>query len=265
MIKLVTTDIDGTLVKDASPEIYPEMIEMIKYLRSQDVIVCIASGRQSSSIARMFKEVADDLIFIADNGAHIRCRGTDIHVARMDEEVVKELVEELRPLEGCEKIFEAPGLTYTESKNPEFINFLKKEYRVNLEQVDDVLKEGKDIIKVSIFNRPSIRKMGEEVLIPKWSDRLKAVMAGEDWVDFMDKSVDKGYALEFVQNFFHITPEETMVFGDNNNDIGMLKRAKESYAVSTAPEVVKQSANHICGSWMEKGVYQVLKEYFNFN
>ena len=71
MIKLVATDVDGTLVKDSSPEVYSEMIEMIKKLREQGIIFCIASGRQSTSIEKMFHEIKDDLIFLADNGAHV--------------------------------------------------------------------------------------------------------------------------------------------------------------------------------------------------
>ena len=265
MIKLVATDVDGTLVKDSSPEIYPEMIEMIKKLREKDIIVCIASGRQYSSIARMFGEIKDDLIFIAGNGAHIKCRGVDMNVVKMDRALAEELAAELRELRAqgeCDLIYEAPGLTYMESDNEEFIHIIKDLYRNDTLLVDDALKECQDIVKISAFKRPSIRKLGEERLVPEWKDRLKATMAGEDWVDFMDKSVDKGNALKTIQDFFHITPEETMVFGDNNNDIGMLDIAAESYAVETAPDAVKAHAAHICGSWKEKGVYQVLKEKF---
>ncbi len=263
MIKLVATDVDGTLVKDSYPEVYPEMIEMIKKLRAMDIIVCIASGRQYSSIARMFEEVAHDLIFIAGNGSHIKCRGVDMSVVKMDRGYAEELTRDLRAhKDECELIFEAPGLTYVESKDEEFIHILKNLYRNDTILVDDALEANQNIVKISAFHRPSIRKLGEEVLIPKWKDRLKATMAGEDWVDFMDKSVDKGNALKTIQDFFHITPEETMVFGDNNNDIGMLDIAAESYAVETAPDVVKAHAAHICGSWKEKGVYQVLKEKF---
>ncbi len=263
MIKLITSDVDGTLVKDSSPVIYPEMIDMVKKLRGQDIIFCIASGRQVSSVKKMFSEVADDLIIIADNGAHIQCRDKDIHVAKMNPDYIEELVTDLRAFDDCELLVEAPGLSYLESKNQEYIDFIKNQYRFDIKLVDDVLKEAKDIIKISIFRRPSIRKIGEEILIPKWKDKLKVTIAGEDWVDFMDTSVDKGNSLKFVQEFYGITPEETMVFGDNNNDIGMLKRAAESYAVSTAPDIVKASANHICPPWMEKGVYQVLKEKFD--
>ena len=265
MIKLIATDVDGTLVKDSSPEVYPEMIEMIRHIREKDIIFCIASGRQYCSIAKMFSEVAHDLIFIAGNGSHIKCRGTDMSVIKMNREYVEELTAELRSLRDkydYEIAYEGPGISLIESRNEDFIHIIRDNYRNEIRLVDDALKENVDITKISIFKRPSIRDLGENILIPEWEDRLRAVMAGEDWVDFMDKSVDKGNALKTIQDFFRISKKETMVFGDNGNDIGMLESAAESYAVETAPDEVKSHAAHICGSWMDKGVLRILESIY---
>lgn len=98
------------------------------------------------------------------------------------------------------------------------------------------------------------------MLIPQWGDKVKACMSGDEWVDFMDLSVDKGKALAFIQDYFHISKEETMAFGDNNNDIGMMRAAAESYAVENAREEVKTAAKHICPSYLEKGVYRIVKD-----
>ncbi len=50
-----------------------------------------------------------------------------------------------------------------------------------------------------------------------------------------------------------------MAFGDNENDIGMMKAAGESYAVENACSAVKEAAKYICPGYTEKGVYQVLR------
>ena len=84
-------------------------------------------------------------------------------------------------------------------------------------------------------------------------------MAGEEWVDFMDASVDKGNALRYLQNYLGISKEETMAFGDNNNDIGMMLAAGESYAVETAVKEVKEAAGNICPGYLDKGVYKIIK------
>lgn len=49
-----------------------------------------------------------------------------------------------------------------------------------------------------------------------------------------------------------------MAFGDNDNDIGMMLTAGESYAVDTATQAVKEAAGKICPGWREKGVYQMI-------
>ena len=54
--------------------------------------------------------------------------------------------------------------------------------------------------------------------------------------------------------------EETIAFGDNINDIGMLKNAVESYAVETASNEVKAHAKHIAPSYEKEGVIGILRQ-----
>ena len=75
----------------------------------------------------------------------------------------------------------------------------------------------------------------------------------------MDASVDKGNALRQLQQYLGIKKEETMAFGDNNNDIGMMLAAGESYAVETAVKEVKEAAGNICPGYLDKGVYKIIK------
>ena len=76
----------------------------------------------------------------------------------------------------------------------------------------------------------------------------------------MSKDVDKGNGLRVLCEHLGISREETIAFGDNDNDIGLLKAAGVSYAVETARESVKQIADYVCPSYAEKGVYQIIKK-----
>ena len=65
-------------------------------------------------------------------------------------------------------------------------------YHNSYRQVEDVLKEDVVILKIAAYHEGSIRELGERELIPEWKDRVQVCVAGEEWVDFMDRSVDKG-------------------------------------------------------------------------
>jgi len=265
MIKLVATDVDGTLVKDSSRDVYEEMLEAVENLCDQGIRFVVASGRQYASIRKMFARVSDRISFIAENGAHLIVNGQNLSVVPMQREYVEQIMADLRSLypRGCHVVASTPKGSYLESKDEAFIRLIRESYRNDVTLTGDILKEPEEIIKLAVYKKGGIRSIGESTLIPKWKDKVKTCMAGEEWVDFMDRSVDKGRALKMLQDVFEITPEQTMAFGDNNNDMGLMLAAGESYAVENAVAEVKETAKHLCPSYEYKGVYQVLKKVFD--
>lgn len=257
-IKLIATDIDGTLVKDSSPEIYPEMFDMIRGLTARGMRFVVSSGRSCRSIRHMFREVEAQIGYIAENGAHIHCNGEDLAVTGMGLRDREGIVKRIREFPDCEMSVSTPDGCYLESKNREFIDLIEHNYHNKVILVDDVLEAGDRIIKIAMYRRGSIRELADAI-IPEWQDRVKACMAGEEWIDFMDASVDKGNALKYLQSYFGVAREETMAFGDNLNDIGLLRAAGESYAVENARTEVKKNARYICPSYHERGVYHMLE------
>ena len=261
MIRLIATDIDGTLVKESTSKIYPELLQAIRSFTDRGNYFCVASGRQYYSIEHMFDKVSDRIIYLAENGAHVRYRDENILVKKMRREYVEGIMKQLRPYYWqCETVVSTVDGSLLETKNQEFLSFFEKGYRNKYRIVEDVLEEKTDILKIAIYQKDSIRDLGESTLIPAWQDKVKTCMAGEEWVDFMDASVDKGNALGVIQQYLGVSREETMAFGDNDNDIGLLQAAAESYAVENARETVKAQAKYICPSYQEKGVYQVIKQ-----
>lgn len=263
MIKLIASDVDGTLIKDSTPNLYPEMVETIKKLKEKGILFCAASGRQYESLRNVFRDIADDIAYIAENGAHIRYQNRNISVTPMKREHIEGIMDMLRPYYGeCETVISTANGSLVESKNKEFIDLLTFGYHNTFRLVEDVLKEKDEIIKVAVYRKDSIRDLGESLFIPAWSSKVKACMAGEEWVDFMDQSVDKGNGLKILEEHLGIRKEETMAFGDNNNDVGMMLAAGTSYAVDTAVDEVKRAAGNVCPGWREKGVYQIIHAKF---
>lgn len=264
MIKLIATDIDGTLVKESSKDVYEELLDAVDRLADQGVHFVVASGRQYASIYRMFEKVADRISIIAENGAHLVMDGRDFALTPMNRDYVERIMLDLRDYypHECFVVASTPKGCLLETENEEFIHLMRDYYRNEVQLTSDILNEQVPILKIAIYKKDGIRTIGERVLIPRWKDRVKVCMAGEEWVDFMDASVDKGNALRILQEALAVSRNETMAFGDNDNDIGLMMVAGESYAVENATGKVMNAAKYTCPSYAEKGVWQVLKREF---
>ncbi|MEM5781397.1 MAG: HAD-IIB family hydrolase, partial [Lawsonibacter sp.] len=69
MIRLIASDIDGTLLQNGATEIAPAIFREIDRLRTKGILFCPASGRQYHSLRRLFAPVADELAYVCENGA----------------------------------------------------------------------------------------------------------------------------------------------------------------------------------------------------
>ena len=68
MIKLIATDVDGTLVKDGTMTINPEYMTVIRKLTELGITFVVCSGRQYDSERKLFEPVKDLVYFVSDGG-----------------------------------------------------------------------------------------------------------------------------------------------------------------------------------------------------
>ena len=78
-------------------------------------------------------------------------------------------------------------------------------------------------------------------------------------MDCMAPGVNKGVAVKLLQESLGISPKETMVFGDQLNDMEMLSQAYYSYAVGNARPEVRAAARFQTDINVRDGVLKVLK------
>jgi len=64
-----------------------------------------------------------------------------------------------------------------------------------------------------------LEQLTKDCFRPKWENKVRLNLAGIQWLDCVPKEAGKGTAVAFLQGHLQITPEETCVFGDNENDI----------------------------------------------
>ena len=148
MIKLIATDIDGTLVADGTLDLNPEYYDVIKELKRRGTIVLAASGRQRASIEKVFTPVLDDISFISENGTCIHSKDYQ-YVDVIDPEIVRTYIEEARQFPGCEIAINKDNMTYME--NIGIYQHLVGDYGYRGDLVDDVLGNPEGVCKMSIF------------------------------------------------------------------------------------------------------------------
>lgn len=258
MMKLIASDIDGTLLVEGHDKLNPELFDVIMKLKEKGILFAAASGRQYHSVRRLFEPIANDMIFICENGSNVICRGYEMSSTVLNRQDAEDLIRYIRTLEGCCLTASTRGAMYVEDEEEHFLRLLTEGYHNEIQLVQDVLAEDIDIIKISIYKEGGIRDIAPEI-VDLWKGRFNTVVAGEPWIDFMDYQADKGNALKKIQDVLQIKKEETMAFGDNHNDLGMLKAAGESYAVANARTAVRQAAKHIADENIHDGVLKVLK------
>ena len=148
------------------------------------------------------------------------------------------------------------------TRSPEMVEFLESpKFNYKMALVDDLYNIDDEIIKISmiVLNGEDTVAMFRKVRAAL-DESLNLVTSGEGCMDTGIYGVNKGTAVEALQELWGITPEETMVFGDQYNDVDMFDRAHYSFAMAGAVEGVKKKARFIAGSNNEGGVVKAIRE-----
>lgn len=265
-IKLICSDVDGTLVPDGTSQLNTELYDIILQLKEKGIHFAAASGRQVISLEKLFAPVKDKIFYLAENGAYIGCYGRELFTRSMDEHDIKQMIREIHThMPECDIMLSGPRKAYTDSANPVFLKLLLEGYRYALEQVESLerLKTQEhpesNFIKLAVY-REDIPQEYLTFLRGRWGTKYKIITSGDMWIDIMDIHANKGLAVKELQESLSITPEETMVFGDQQNDIEMIRQAYYSYAVANALPETRAAARFITDSSTDDGVLKVLKE-----
>ena len=238
MLRLIASDIDGTLLQNEAQVLPTHLFDEICRLKKQGILFCPASGRQYHSLRQLFAPVADRIPFICENGAVVFGPGDPGPVLGktvMDRRLAVELCRGIMALPEVEVLISGANTSYLCPKRESFVSEVRDglgNSAVVVERPEDVPE---DIIKVSAYC-PGRLAETRIALVFRWERAFRAAVAGEDWLDFT--LADKGMGLGQLCKTLGIGFDEVMAFGDSYNDLPMLQKVGQSYLVtSAAPEL----------------------------
>ncbi|MCG9973344.1 HAD family hydrolase [Christiangramia crocea] len=239
MIKLIVTDVDGTLLND-NHELHPDFWKIEEHLTKKGILFSIASGRQFYNLESKFERIKDRTMFFAENGTYVSHKGKELYVNPIEKNAAVEFIEMGRKLEHTNLVLCGKESAYIETDDSEFFSEISKFYE-RLQVVDDLTKVEDTYLKVTLCNFNGV----EDNTFPhfvNYTDRFKVAIAAKVFIDITALDANKGNAIKGIQKELGISPEETLVFGDYLNDLEMMQVAKHSYAMKNAhPEIIQAS------------------------
>lgn len=238
MIKLIASDLDGTLLYGRDHTVSEEMFEMIREMKTQGILFAAASGRQYHSLKKLFAPVWEDMAFICENGAVVIYQDQLLAKEIIPREELMELIRVIDAEEGTELHVSGAFTSYVRPKSKEYLETIKK-----LGNQVTVVKEWEDIpepcVKVAWYEK------GADIsYMDRWNQRIqppaRVVTSGNDWLDILYPNSHKGVGIEVLQKHFGLKKEEIAAFGDTYNDLEMLRAVGYPVAMNSGAEAVKE-------------------------
>lgn len=263
MIKLIASDMDGTLLNPEG-KIPKDFFRIFEELEEKNIKFIVASGRPHKTLYEDFKPISDKLLYISDNGAVVSKGSNLLNVELIPKDIVKKVFELCSDIPNTQLVVCGLKSAYHLPCDNKILEEIDKYYlhKTIINSYDEI---NDDIFKISICDMNDPFTNSFPIADKNFGKILKTVVAGAAWVDFTNKGVSKGEAIEKLQKNENITKEETMAFGDYFNDVEMLKKAKYSYVMEDALDEMKKYGNYICKSNKENGVLQILEEVLKDN
>jgi Cof subfamily protein (haloacid dehalogenase superfamily) len=261
-IKLIMIDLDGTLLNRES-RITPETLRVLQGLQHDGLIITLASGRTYTSMLPYALELGGEAPLASYNGAWIRqprgSQETLIHHT-LPEPTARQALEILRHRGLHANVYINDELIVED--NNDYIReygFSKRvKYRI-VSSFDSLSPFNPTKILAIDNDTEKIARIRDEL-----SERTDAEIFRSSAVfcEILPAGIDKGWALDFFCDHFGINPAEVIAFGDQENDINMLKKAGIGVAMANALDSVKEAANTLAPAHHEDGVARFLMEYF---
>lgn len=241
MIRLIATDLDGTLLEEDGT--LPEgTFDVVRALGRMGIRFAASSGRQYGNLRRMFGPVAADMAFVCENGALCMVDGQTAGVLALDADTAKEVVEDIER-RGMELLFSGRHTCYMLDHNRAYTDDIVYRLRNTVTMIERMDEIDEPILKISGFLADGVQDVAPG-LLAKWSGRLTATVSGREWFDFT--AANKGMGMRMLMRHMGLEAKEVAAFGDNFNDESMLDAVGHPFVMAHADPALHKPGYHSC-------------------
>lgn len=268
-IKLIATDMDGTLLDPKGQVDLPRLEKLLNQLEERGIRFVIATGNEIHRVKQLLGHLTERVVLIVANGARIFEGNQLLQAQTWDDDMVNRALEFFKGRECQDQFvvtsmnggFVKEGTVFTQLENfmtPEMIELFYQ--RMNfVEELESHLFGG--VLKMSLVVGEERSDSVLEEINHLFNGHVQAVSSGYGCIDILQSGIHKAWGLEELLKRWNLKPEQIMAFGDSENDVEMLQLAGIAYAMENADDKAKAVATDFAPSNSQAGVYQVLEDW----
>lgn len=238
MVKLIISDVDGTLLKKDESVLDSRLFPPIQHHIEKGTVFAVASGRTYKALEKLFAPFADDIYFICCDGGTTVHKGKAIYTRPIG---ISELLTIAKSdfHADCEIIVCTPLKSYILRGDDVFAKKVKDVTGEECEFLTGLYSlSGQAVVKVCVHSKSGIIKP-----IPFLSPSLRVSYNSDGWCEYVSAIANKGNAAADLQMRLYLSKFDTLAIGDGTNDIELMKKAKYAVGVDNADPSLKAVCN----------------------
>ena len=260
--KIILSDIDGTLLT-SDHRVLPRTAAAIRQVVARGIPFALVSARMPEAITPIIAQIGTDAAKVCYNGALvITPEGMEIHDERMSRahtDTVLNLI--AQSYSAASMSYYAGHTWYVRTRDDADVQ--REEGITGVHSVEENFQRliAADILPNKLFS------MGTPELIVRMEQELSEVLptlsivrSAPHLLEIIERTVSKATGIEILLAHYGIDRSEALAFGDNYNDIPMLRYVGHSVAMGNAPDAIKDIADSVTEANDADGIYHFLKK-----
>ena len=230
--RLAAIDLDGTLL-GPDKKVSKENAAAVRRLNENGAKVIIASGRRHQNSIRFQRQLELNGPIIACQGGLIRDgeSGNVIEAHFLPQTVSKEITKEGANA-GVRVIYYHLDHLYVAERNNEWIELYESRVGEKTEALPDLDRlDGRRALKIVWYGDPLLLGSVRPRMAERFREKVDLLATEKENLEFMPRGINKATALAKVAAELGVRAEETLAFGDGENDLQMLSWAGAGVAM----------------------------------
>jgi Cof subfamily protein (haloacid dehalogenase superfamily) len=250
-IKMVTTDLDQTFLR-TDKSISQYSLDIIKKCKERGILIAIATARSEQEAEKYINLIKPDIV-ISNGGALVRYRDRIIYNCMLSASISDKLIQDCMANSNVGEITVDTGNSYYSNSKDlnQYVEYSNAQYNNYVVPLNSMTYK----ISVVFFDKNSAVELAS-----KYPECSFLGFHGENKYRFAHKDATKFLAINELIKHLNINLKQVVIFGDDYNDIEMLKNCSNGVAVSNAIKEVLSVATHITKSNDEDGVARFINQ-----